>query len=202
MDSQIGSVSRLIDGLNAGRESSFDQLWTNYFQRLVHVARLKLGGISRRAADEEDVALSAFASFCRGVDAGQFPHLDDADGLWRLLITITARKAAHWVRDEHRQVRDVRRIVDSSSHKNQASGDTPIDMLIDQEPTPEFAVQFMEECELRLAQLADDDLRNIALLRLEGFSNDEIAQKLSCAPRTVKRRLQLIRTTWSQAVPQ
>ena len=54
------------------------------------------------AADEEDVALSAFDSFCRGDGAGRFPRLDDRDDLWRLLLLLTARKAAHLIRDEFR----------------------------------------------------------------------------------------------------
>src|SRR5271165_6376539 len=58
-----------------------------------------------RAGDLEDVALSAFASFCRGVEGGRFPQLADRDDLWRLLVTITARKALHLARDERNQKR-------------------------------------------------------------------------------------------------
>ena len=46
----------------------------------------------RRAADEEDVALSAFDSFCRGAEQGRFPQLDGRDDLWHLLVVITVRK--------------------------------------------------------------------------------------------------------------
>jgi hypothetical protein len=49
--------------------------------------------VPRRAADEEHVALSAFASFCRGVERGQFPRLADRKDLWGTLVVITARKA-------------------------------------------------------------------------------------------------------------
>jgi hypothetical protein len=53
-------------------------------------------------ADQEDVALSAFDSFCRNAEEGRFPHLDDRDNLWRLLVVITARKASKLVRAEGR----------------------------------------------------------------------------------------------------
>jgi hypothetical protein len=53
-----------------------------------------LRATSRRVADEEDVALSAFDSFCAGAERGRFPDLKDRDNLWALLVTITARKAA------------------------------------------------------------------------------------------------------------
>src|SRR6476646_2600314 len=56
-------------------------------------------GAARRAADEEDVALSAFDAFCRDAERGRFPGLLDRDSLWHLLVTLTARKAAHRLRD-------------------------------------------------------------------------------------------------------
>jgi len=80
-------------------------LWERYFARLVGLARQKLRSTPRRAADEEDVALSAFDSFCRQAEAGRFPQLLDRDNLWRLLVTVTARKAFHLIRDKNRQKR-------------------------------------------------------------------------------------------------
>ena len=70
-----GSVSRLLDGLGVGDESAVQQLWQRYFHRLVALARQKLQSAPRRVGDEEDVALSAFASFCRAAEAGRFPQL-------------------------------------------------------------------------------------------------------------------------------
>jgi len=71
---------------------------------LVGLARTKLHGSPRRVADEEDVALSAFDSFCRNAAQGRFPQLFDRDGLWKLLVLLTARKAAHQRRDELRRI--------------------------------------------------------------------------------------------------
>ena len=56
-------------------------------------AARRLPGHARRDFDEEDVALSAFHSFCDRVGRGQFPGSTDRNDLWRLLATITARKA-------------------------------------------------------------------------------------------------------------
>jgi hypothetical protein len=69
-------------------------LWERYFRRLVGLARPRLDNTARRAADEQDVALSALASVFRGVEEGRFPQLGDRDDLWRLLVTVTVRKAA------------------------------------------------------------------------------------------------------------
>ena len=149
---------------------------------------------SRRAADEEDIALSAFASFCRGVSANRFPHLGDRDNLWRILLTIVVRKAAHRRRDDHREKRNVDRLLD------EASLETSLDHLISAEPTPEFAAEVADECDRLLTKLTSDELRHVAVLKMEGYTNPEIAERLDCAPRTVDRRLQLIRELWTAVV--
>ena len=69
-------------------------MWENYFPQMVRLAAGKLQGVARRAADEEDVALSEFDSFCQGLQAGRFPQLADRHDLWRLLVVLTARKSA------------------------------------------------------------------------------------------------------------
>ena len=100
-----GSVSHWIGGLQDGDPKAVEQLWQRYFHRLVGLARAKLRQSQCRMADEEDVALSAFDSFCRNAERGRFPDLSDRDSLWRLLVVMTARKAAHLRRDEGRQKR-------------------------------------------------------------------------------------------------
>src|SRR5260370_40284598 len=97
-----GSVTGWIAQLQEGDAAAAQPLWDRYFHHLVGLARKKLPGSTRGAADEEDVALSAFHSFCRHAEAGRFPQLSDREGLWRLLVVITARKAAHLLRDEGR----------------------------------------------------------------------------------------------------
>ena len=92
------SVTHWIGQLRAGDPVAAQHLWEGYFRRLVGLARGKLQSLPCRAADEEDVALSAFASFCRGVECGRFPQLADRDDLWRLLVTITAPRPRFWLR--------------------------------------------------------------------------------------------------------
>ena len=58
------SVSQWLDGVKAGDTASIERLWQRYFERLVRLARGKLPVHCRRAFDEEDVAISAFQSFC------------------------------------------------------------------------------------------------------------------------------------------
>ena len=83
------AVTVWLGRLRAGDAAAARPLWDKYFHRLVALARARLRSAPRRAADEEDVALSAFDSFCRNAEAGRFPDLTDRDSLWRLLAAFT-----------------------------------------------------------------------------------------------------------------
>src|SRR5262245_42969931 len=98
-------VTVWIGRLQAGDPAAARPLWDRYFHRLVGLARKRLRDAPRRAVDEEDVALSAFDSFCRNAEAGRFPDLTDRTSLWRVLAILTLRKAAHHLRDAARQKR-------------------------------------------------------------------------------------------------
>src|SRR5207245_808726 len=120
----------------------------------------------RQAADEEDVALSAFAAFCRGIQEGLFPRLSNRDDLWRLLVAITLRKVIDLMRyEEHRtQGAGVVNGGAAATDVNAASTDEPaIERLLSREPTPEIAAQVADEFERLLDCLEDDSLRSVAL---------------------------------------
>jgi len=68
------------------------------------------------------------------------------------------------------------------------------------EPTPEFAAEMVEAVDRLFKQLDDDELREIALHKLEGYTNEEIANKIGCVLSTIKRRLRLIRKTWQREI--
>src|SRR5205085_5062686 len=89
------TVTYWLGQFQAGDRAAAQRLWERYFRRLVGLARKRLEGAPRQAADEEDVALSAFDSFCRGAERGRFPRLEDRNDLWRVLVTLTVRKAHH-----------------------------------------------------------------------------------------------------------
>jgi DNA-directed RNA polymerase specialized sigma24 family protein len=196
--SSAGSVTHWIGQLQAGNPAAAQPLWERYFQRLVHLARKKLQGRSRRATDEEDVALSAFDSFCRAAEKKRFPLLADRDSLWRLLVVLTARKALRVMRDERRQKRGGGHVLDENALAGDGAG---LDQVIGAEPTSDFAAQVAEECRRLLDQLGDTELRGIAVSRMEGYSIEEIAGRLGCAPRTVERKLRRIRSLWSTESP-
>jgi RNA polymerase sigma factor (sigma-70 family) len=186
--SDDGSVTFWIEGLKAGDGAAAEQLWQRYFESLVGLARSALRGSPRRAEDEEDAALSAFDSFCAAAAQGRFPRLDDRAGLWRILVTITRRKALDQVERQERQKR--------GGGAEPETGSSRIEQIATAEPTPEFAALVADECRRLLASLADERQRQIAILRMEGYTSEEIAQHLGCGLRSVVRKLDLIRKTW------
>ena len=198
--SSPGSVTHWIGQLRAGDQATAEKLWARYFERLVGLARSKLRSSPRRAADEEDVALSALDSFCRGAQRGRFPQLFDRDDLWQILIVITERKAIDLLQHERRQKRG------GAPGQGESSPDRPRTVQVDweqimgPEPTPELAAQVADECQRLLASLDNDELRTVALWKMEGYTNDEIAAKLNCVSRTVERKLRLIRSRWKQEI--
>lgn len=187
------TVTQWIQQLKAGKSSAAQKLWEGYFAQMVRLARRRLKDAPRRTADEEDVALSAFKSFCLGVQAGRFPQLSDRDSLWPLLVAITSHKAIDSQRRESRQKRGGGRV---------AVDDLQLEQVLAREPTPELAAQMVEEFERLLAILPDESLRQIALLRLEGHAVEEIAQQLECVTRTIERKLHRIRTIWLEMAGQ
>lgn len=189
--SESASVTVWIQQLHAGNSLAAQKLWEGYFHRLVGLARGKLRSMPRRSADEEDVALSAFDSFFRGVEHGRFPKLDDRDDLWQILLMITERKAIDLLQHEGREKRDYRR----NQSTDAPSGNLD---LAGKEPDPAFAAQVAEECEKLLEKLTDPNLRQTAVRKMEGFTNKEIANAMDCSLVTVERRLRSIRQAWRE----
>ncbi len=177
------SVTGWIEQMKQGDRAAVAKLWERYFQRLVRLARGMLHAGPPLADYDEDVALGAFDSLVRGAEANRFPDLTDREDLWRLLVVLTAHKASDVCRRESRQ-----------PPKEAAD----IEEILSREPTAEFLAEMADQIRQRFDILADAELCSIALLKMEGYNIEEIAQKLGCVPRTVQRRLVRIRKTWEQ----
>jgi RNA polymerase sigma factor (sigma-70 family) len=199
--SSPGSVSRWILALKGGDASAAQPLWKRYYRQMVALARKMLRSTRRRAADEEDVVQNAFHSFFRAVTLGRFPRLDDRDSLRRLLVVITANKALRQLKHEHRQKRGGPTEA-ARSPAAIAEDESKLIQVADVEPTPDFAAQVADDYQRLLDMLGDGTLRQVAVWKMEGYANHEIASKLACSRRTVIRKLEAIRTLWSQQAGQ
>lgn len=193
------SVSRWIEALKEGDEPAAANVWNHYFERLVAVACEKLRSAPRRAADEEDVVAKAFETFFCRVQQGRFPQLQDRQDLWHLLVKITERKAINQLRDQGRRKRGGGRVRGESALLGKDAPDEQggLNQVVGAEPSPEFAAVMSEALDQLLGVL-DTELRTIALLKLEGYTNDEIANRIGRSVPTVERRLRMIRQTWKE----
>ena len=191
------SVSHWLTLLQGdGDADAAQRLWQRYFGRLVGLARARLQGQPRRAADEEDVALSAFASFCRAAEAGRFPRLADRHDLWRLLLTITLHHARNLARHETRDRRDSRRRL-ALDLFDLPAGD--LARLGGEGPDPALAAEVADRLRHLLALLPEAELAVVARDLLAGYTAAEIARRRACSLRTVERRTRRIRQRWQSA---
>lgn len=185
-DGSRGSVSHWLIDLREGDSLAAQQLWNRYFAQLVPIAKARLARLTRDQSGE-DIALSAMKSLMIGIQDNRYPQLDDRDGLWPLLVTITARKA---ISEQRRQLTDKRT-------PNRECRIDDVQEYVGTEPTPEFAVEVADELERLAEGLADSDLKRIVELKLGGYTNDEIATDLGCTSRTITRKLSRIREEWA-----
>lgn len=167
--------------LKEGDRESAGPLLDRYFHRLVGLAAARLRGRVHLDGCQEDVALSAFKSLCLGAENGRFPELNSRDGLWKLLAVITIRKAIELNRLKRREV---------------GSEQEALQAMLDHDPTPDEVVEMSDCVQNLLMKLGDANLRQIALWKVEGYTNEEISERLDCTVRTVERKLHQIRVTW------
>tara|TARA_R110002049_G_scaffold72490_8_gene187599 strand:- start:6354 stop:7007 length:654 start_codon:yes stop_codon:yes gene_type:complete len=201
MESSPAEFSQLLARVRDGEDDATTELWERYFQRLVRIAAKRLPTNLRRTGDEEDIAISAFHSFIAGIRRDQFPDLSGPDNLWGLLITLTSRKVNAHLRFQTRQkrgggnVRGESVFMDSSGELSRGG----IGEVTGDNAAPDLHAELAEACDGLLSELSDDQLRQIAVMRMDGYLVDEIAEKMQLSKRAVERRLQLIRRTWAEA---
>jgi len=197
MNQSDESVTYWIKELKADNSDAAGELWTRYFQRIVGLARKKLGGVPPRVIDAEDVALSVFNSLCLGAAKGNFSILTDRKDLWRLLVTITHQKTVDKIRRANAAKRGGGNVRGDSVFFTRADEASPgFDGCPSDDPDPPFLAMFEDQFQHLLSLLRNDDLRRIALARLEGKTNKEIAGDMEISRRSVERKITLIWEQW------
>ena len=178
------SITRLIRAAEQGQASAVGPLLAVYFDRLVQLARSRLQAVPGMESYDEDLALRAFYSVYRRIGDPQRPlQLTGRDDLWRLLATRTISRAIDLIRRQRPE---------------EVAGEYNLEQLLNREPTPEEAAATADECRRLLELLQEPELRQIALWKVEGHTNEEIAARLDCVPRTIERKVRRIRLLWKQ----
>jgi DNA-directed RNA polymerase specialized sigma24 family protein len=192
------AVTRWLRQLEAGDQDAARLLWQRYYQELVELARARLGTTPRRMSDEEDVALSVMRCLYDGAERGQLAAMVNRQELWRLLAAITIRKVIDHQRHLTKKKRGSGRVRGDSVLQagNGDRGDAGFDEFLGEDATPEVEAIAAEEFQRLMVLLDDDRLRRIAQFKLDGFTNEEIAQQLGLTARSIERKLQQIRKIW------
>lgn len=191
--STLGSVSRWLENYKTGDAAAATELWNRYHQNLLQFARGRLRGELRRFSDEEDLVVAAFESFFFRLSAGQFPELAGRKELWALLVTITDRKAVNSMRRFMADKRGGGRVWGESNFDGREGDDTETVLASTSQrgPTPDVAAHLSE-----LLATLDEDMREVVALRIDGYTNEEIGQRLNRSVATIERRLRLLRDQW------
>jgi DNA-directed RNA polymerase specialized sigma24 family protein len=203
VDVSVGSVTELLRQLRDGGASTAQQaLWDRYFQRLAGIARTKLAPLARRVRDEEDIALSTLDSFFQATEEGRYPGIGDRTELWPLLAQIAVCKALKQ-REYELATKRGGGVVRGDSAVNEmrwndlVDAQAGFDRFLSSDPTPDSVVELQELVGNLMQRLENVTLRQVAQLKLSGYANNEIADKLEVSERTVERKLVRIRTLLS-----
>ena len=190
------SITRWLFALRRGDSDAAHRLWGRYFKQLLRLARRNLGQRTRVTAfDEEDVAASVLGECFIKLQQGGHRNVENRDELWQLLVVITIRKSTTLVRREKTLKRGSGRVALESEIGD--PGRFCLDDLIADRAAAHLSDFLSQQCRSLIESLDDPDLERIALWKLAGHTNDEIALKQNCTRVTVQRKLRLIRKIWN-----
>jgi RNA polymerase sigma-70 factor (ECF subfamily) len=180
------SVDSFVKSLRDGDPTVTKEVFDQYVDRLVAMARKRISLRLAGRIDPEDIVQSVFRTFFHRAKQGQF-QFSAEDDICRMLARITVHKTLRQVAHHQAGKRDAGR--------DAGSGDESQDIvvnLLSKEPSPDEATQLLDQMEHFLAQLADDD-RKILELRMQGYSTLEISKQLDITDRKIRRRMEVIR---------
>ena len=185
----------MLQLIRVGDDAAAAELWRRCFPKLLAIARRSLHSLPHRQEDAEDAAQSAMISFWKKLRRDDESSELDRNSMWKLLVTIAVRKTRGQLRREGARKRGAGAVLNESELMTEFSGRRTLDDVLGAVSVGDFDVA----CEEWLDKL-DDDLRPVAVLRVLGHSNQEIAACLKCTERTVERKLRLIRDIWELAL--
>ena len=195
------SVTTWIEQLKLGQMEAADAIWNRYVTRLIQLGRRKMHPRLRTVVDEEDAVLSAFHGFLKAVQEERFVRLNDRHDLWQILVMMTKRRIVAYQRNALAIKRGGGKVRGHSAFlATGSSGEVDgFHELAAEEPTPAVVAEVTDCLRDLLNQLGDSLLMRIALGKLEGWTNRELADELDVSLRAVERKLSLIRRKWSGA---
>jgi RNA polymerase sigma-70 factor (ECF subfamily) len=177
----------LVELFRHGDQDAARQIVDTYIDRLLMLARRRISPRLASRVDPEDVVQSAFRTFFRRVGEGQF-SFSEQDDLCKLLVRITLYKTLRSIAFHKAAKRNPGQETEQGEHHRER-----LLALLDKEPTAEAQVAFLDQLDRFLRKLKPQE-REILEMRLQGHSNDEIAQKLNLYDRKIRRVIEHVRS--------
>lgn len=191
-----GSVTRWVHLAKAGDEEATRKLWDRYFRQVASVAKRRLAH-THGLFDEEDVALSTFDGVIRALKDDRLDPPNDRFEFWGLLRQSARHRVSNRLKVEGAAKRGGGR-GDQDKNPRTFRMEIDPDQLSGQIDDPQLTAAMSEECKLLLESLRDEELEKVVIWKLEGRTNDEIAEALGYSKRTVQRMVANIREVWAR----
>jgi RNA polymerase sigma-70 factor (ECF subfamily) len=162
------------------------QIVDRYIDRLLVLARRRISQRLASRVDAEDIVQSVFRTFFVRLKDGRFVF-EEEDDLCKLLVRITLHKTLRQVAFHKAAKRDPNQETNQSEHHREQ-----LLSVLDREPTSEATVAFLDQLEHFFGQLKDQE-RSILEMRLQGYTNDDIAKELGIYDRKIRRVIEHVR---------
>jgi len=193
------TVKKMIGDVRDKNTQAEQEFFDYFAPRIERVCARVLGSLPNRAGaivSPESKAISAMRSLMTGLQKGRFGELSDESGLLRLLITIATRKCRDAQRAHFAQSRGAGKLVRPSDFVDEDGTGDGFECLGRIMETPLFEVEMQERCERLMGMLSAKD-QIIAQKRLEGYTEEEIADLIGMGRRSVQLHIKKIREIWS-----
>lgn len=192
---QSAHVTQWLRQLEKGDSTAFGKLWECYFQQIHRVVNRKVRDVPQGVLDSEEIVMSVFESLWRSANEGRMQTVANRDELSGMLLTFVKHKVVDHIR---RSLAKFRLPDDPVVSFSNSSGKQILERLTGHE-APVVAEAIMREEYLRaLDMLSDDQMREIAVLHLQGLTTREIAVSVDVSDPTVTRKLRCIRGIWQK----
>jgi RNA polymerase sigma factor (sigma-70 family) len=165
--------------VRSGDDAAETVVFRRFVHQLIALAARQFDAWIRDQADVENIVLSAYKSFYCRHQQGEY-DLASWEELWALLVMITLHKCTKRRKYLRAARRDVGRQVPLAGRNDGAT------WLPDRSPTPEEAAILTETLEQLFQAMAPVD-RPLVEQILMGYTAEEVAERLDCSERTVRR---------------
>lgn len=188
----------ILEGLRTGDGDSCRLFWQQYGASLEAIAAQQLSGRLRRRVGADDIVQSVFRTFFRRISSGQF-DLPDSDSLWRLMCAITLTKARRAARHHHQKKRGLgveHSLSAGEGMQLNPAQDWGVREFVDES---QLDIDLADELQSLLRQLGEEECM-VLELKMNNLDNEQVAAKLGCSERTVRRLVKNIQDRWESMI--